>query len=63
MLKAGRSDAVSSIGDEAYTAGIGPTGLALWALFRDRAVVNVEVFPKDLESAKKLALKALEHLL
>lgn len=62
MLKAGRSESVSGIGDEAYTSELGPTGLALWALFRDRAVVNVEVFPKDLESAKKLALKALEHL-
>lgn len=62
MLKAGRSDAVSGIGDEAYTASLGPTGLALWALLRERAIVNIEVYPKDIEIAKKLALKAIEKL-
>ena len=62
MLKTGHTAAVSGIGDEAYTSELGPTGLALWALFRDRAVVQVEVFPKNIEYAKQLARTAADHL-
>jgi hypothetical protein len=62
MLSTARGGTVSGIGDAAVTSDLGPTGLALWVLVRDRAVVDVEIFPKDMESARKLALKVIEHL-
>ena len=62
MLKTARGGTASGIGDEAVTSDLGPTGIALWVLVRDRAVVNVQVFPKDIEIAKKLTLKVIEHM-
>lgn len=60
VLHAG-AQSVAGVGDEAFTDEL-PLWQGLWVLLRDRAVVQVHVFPKDVESAKKLALKAIEKL-
>jgi hypothetical protein len=52
MLMTARGGSVFGIGDEAVTSDLGPTGIALWVLVRGGAVVNVQVFPKDIGIAK-----------
>lgn len=52
---------VAGVGDEAFTDDY-PNLLALWVLDRSKALIEIHVFPKDVEKAKKLALKVIEHL-
>jgi len=60
-LSAADATPVAGIGDEAFTV-IFPTLQTLFVRVRAKAIVEVHVYPKNVENAKKLALKVLEHL-
>lgn len=52
---------VSGIGDEAQTHNFNGWR-SLWVLLKNRALVQVDIYPPDLEKAKQLASKAIQRL-
>lgn len=57
----GPGQPVSGIGDEAFTADFN-LGVGVWVLLKNRAGINVNVFPKDPNLAEQLVRKAIAKL-
>ncbi len=52
---------VTGIGDGAYTREF-DGWRSLWVLLKNRAIVQIDIYPPDLEKAKQLISKVVERL-